>query len=65
MFLSSTAKDTDVIVRVSDVYPDGRSILIVDYPWRVRYREGFGHENVDGAGTGLSSCFPGRMDESD
>ena len=29
--LSSMARDTDVIVRVSDVYPDGRSILIVDY----------------------------------
>lgn len=41
IFLSSTAVDTDLIVRVSDVYPDGRSILIVDYPWRVRYREGF------------------------
>lgn len=41
IFLSSTAVDTDVIVRVSDVYPDGRSILIIDYPWRVRYREGF------------------------
>ncbi len=44
LFLSSTARDTDVIVRVSDVYPDGRSILIVDYPWRVRYREGFERE---------------------
>lgn len=44
IYLSSTAKDTDLIVRVSDVYPDGRSILIVDYPWRVRYREGFDHE---------------------
>lgn len=44
LFLSSTAKDTDVIVRISDVYPDGRSILICDYPWRLRYREGFDHE---------------------
>lgn len=41
LFLSSTAPDTDVIVRVSDVYPDGRSILIVDYPQRLRYRDGF------------------------
>lgn len=41
---SSTAKDTDVLVRVSDVYPDGRSILIIDYPLRARYREGFDHE---------------------
>jgi predicted acyl esterase len=42
--MSSTAPDTDVIVRVSDVYPDGRSILIVDYPQRLRYREGFEQE---------------------
>ena len=33
-----------MIVRVCDVYPDGRSILIVDYPWRMRYREGFRQE---------------------
>ncbi|MCA9004317.1 MAG: CocE/NonD family hydrolase, partial [Planctomycetaceae bacterium] len=44
IFLSSTARDTDLIVRVSDVYPDGRSILIIDYPWRVRYRDGFDQE---------------------
>lgn len=44
LFLSSTARDTDLIVRVCDVYPDGRSILIVEYPHRVRYREGFDKE---------------------
>jgi uncharacterized protein len=44
LFVSSTAKDTDFIVRVSDVYPDGRSILIVDYPLRARYRDGFDKE---------------------
>lgn len=44
LYLSSTARDTDVIVRVSDVYPDGKSILIVDYPWRMRYREGLDRE---------------------
>lgn len=44
LVVSSDAKDTDFIVRISDVYPDGRSILIVDYPWRARYREGFGKE---------------------
>ncbi len=37
VYLTSTAKDTDVIVRVSDVYPDGRSILIIDYVRRARY----------------------------
>jgi predicted acyl esterase len=46
LFVSSTARDTDFIVRVSDVYPDGRSILLVDYPWRARYRAGFDHEEL-------------------
>ncbi len=41
LYVTSTAPDTDFIVRVSDVYPDGRSILIVDYIQRARYREGF------------------------
>jgi hypothetical protein len=31
LFLTSTAQDTDLIVRVCDVYPDGRSILLVEY----------------------------------
>jgi predicted acyl esterase len=44
LFVSSDAKDTDVIVRVSDVYPDGRSILIMDYIRRARYREGYDRE---------------------
>ena len=41
VWLSSTAKDTDILLRLSDVYPDGRSILIMDYPLRARYRQGF------------------------
>ncbi len=45
LFVTSTAPDTDFIVRVSDVYPDGRSILIVGYVLRARYREGF-HKEV-------------------
>lgn len=44
LFVSSSAPDTDFIVRVSDVYPDGRSILIIDYVRRARYREGFDRE---------------------
>jgi predicted acyl esterase len=44
LFVTSTARDTDFIVRVSDVYPDGRSILLVDYIRRARYREGFEKE---------------------
>lgn len=44
LFVTSTARDTDFIVRVSDVYPDGRSILIVDMIRRARYREGYEKE---------------------
>ena len=58
IYLSSTAVDTDLIVRVSDVYPDDRSILIVDYPWRVRYREGFDHEAMMQPGKVYKVVFP-------
>lgn len=58
IFLSSTAPDTDLIVRISDVYPDGRSILIVDYPWRVRYREGFDREVLLKPGEVAKVAFP-------
>ena len=46
VFVSSTARDTDFILRVTDVYPDGRSILLVDYPLRARYHEGFDHQKL-------------------
>ena len=39
--VSSTGRDTDVIVRVTDVYPDGRSMLVIEYARRARYRGGF------------------------
>lgn len=58
LYLSSTAADTDVIVRVSDVYPDGRSILIIDYPQRVRYREGFDREILMEPGKVYPVKFP-------
>jgi predicted acyl esterase len=44
LWVASTAKDTDFIVRVSDVYPDGRSMLVMDYVRRARYREGYEKE---------------------
>jgi putative CocE/NonD family hydrolase len=46
VWVSSTAKDTDFILRVSDVYPDGRSILLMDYPQRARYRDGFDKQRL-------------------
>lgn len=46
LFVSSSAKDTDFIVRISDVYPDGRSLLILDYVRRARYRDGYTQEKL-------------------
>ncbi len=39
LYATSSAVDTDWVVRFSDVHPDGRSILIVDGILRARYRE--------------------------
>lgn len=58
LMVSSSALDTDFIVRVSDVYPDGRSILIIDYPWRARYREGLDHEALLTPGEVTKLAFP-------
>lgn len=44
LWVKSTVVDTDFILRISDVYPDGRSILLMDYPMRARYREGWDRE---------------------
>jgi len=44
LFLASDAPDTDVIVRISDVYPDGRSMLVMDSVRRLRHRAGFDRE---------------------
>lgn len=38
IFVSSTAVDTDIVVKLSDVYPDGRSILLIDGVRRMRWR---------------------------
>ena len=55
--LFRSARDADILVRVSDVYPDGRSILIVDYPLRLRYREGFDHEVLMQPGEVVQAAF--------
>ncbi len=46
LFVSSTAPDTDIIVRLTDVYPDGRSILISDMVRRLRFRNGFDEQEL-------------------
>ncbi|WP_292327731.1 CocE/NonD family hydrolase [Mesorhizobium sp.] len=41
LFVSSSAPDTDFVVRLLDVHPDGGAYDVVDGILRVRYREGF------------------------
>jgi len=57
LWFSSTAKDTDVIVRISDVYPDGRSMLLMDYPRRLRYRDGFDKQTLMKPGEPVKVAF--------
>jgi len=41
LYVSSTAKDTDFIAKLVDVYPDGRAFNVQEGALRMRYREGF------------------------
>jgi putative CocE/NonD family hydrolase len=41
LYVSSSARDTDFIVKLVDVYPDGKAINLNDDGFRVRYRQGF------------------------
>ncbi|MEA1873018.1 MAG: CocE/NonD family hydrolase [Bacteroidota bacterium] len=41
LYVSSNRTDTDFAVRLCDVYPDGRSILLLDGIYRMRFRNGF------------------------
>ena len=38
LYAASSAKDTDWIVRLSDVYPDGKAIFLAEGMLRARYR---------------------------
>jgi putative CocE/NonD family hydrolase len=46
LFVSSDRTDTDVMVRLSDVYPDGRSILLLDTALRMRFRDSLKEEHL-------------------
>ncbi|MGV3520612.1 CocE/NonD family hydrolase [Luteitalea sp.] len=41
LYVSSDAKDTDITVKVLDVYPDGRAYNLDESIQRMRYREGY------------------------
>lgn len=44
LYLSSDAKDTDVTIKLIDVYPDGKAYNLDETIQRVRYREGYEKE---------------------
>lgn len=44
LFLSSDVKDTDVTIKLIDVYPDGTAYNLDETIQRVRYREGYDQE---------------------
>ncbi|MEM7374796.1 MAG: CocE/NonD family hydrolase [Bacteroidota bacterium] len=41
LYVSSDRPDTDIAVRLTNVYPDGRSMILTDDIHRMRFREGF------------------------
>jgi putative CocE/NonD family hydrolase len=41
LYVSSDAKDTDVTVKVIDVYPDGHAFNLDETIQRLRYRDGY------------------------
>ena len=46
LFASSDRLDTDFMVRLTDVYPDGRSMIVTDAARRGRFRNGFDREEL-------------------
>jgi uncharacterized protein len=46
LFISSDCPDTDFTVKLTDVYPDGRSMLVTDGILRARFRESFKEEKL-------------------
>jgi len=46
LYVSTDALDTDFVVKLVDIYPDGYEALILDYPIRARFRDGQNAEHV-------------------
>lgn len=44
VFVSSEAKDTDVTLKILDVYPDGKAYNLDETIQRLRYRDGYDKE---------------------
>ena len=41
---ATSGRDTDFVAKLSDVWPDGRSLILAEGMLRARFREGFEHE---------------------
>ncbi|MFC2166268.1 CocE/NonD family hydrolase, partial [Acidobacteriota bacterium] len=46
LYAATDSRDTDWIVRLTDVYPDGQSIRLVDGFMKARFRKGLDKENL-------------------
>lgn len=46
LYVSSDCPDTDFTIKLTDVYPDGRSMLVTDGILRTRFRESFEKEKL-------------------
>ncbi len=46
LYVSSNCLDTDISIRLCDVYPDGRSMLITQGIRRMRFRDGFSESDI-------------------
>ena len=51
LFVSSTARDTDIAIKLVDVHPDGSAYNIVETIKRLRYRDGFREQKLMQPGT--------------
>jgi hypothetical protein len=52
LFVSCDRKDTDYSIRLTDVYPDGRSMLLAEGIRRLRFRNGYGPADTAAAVAG-------------
>lgn len=59
--VSSLAKDTDFIVRLIDVYPDGKAVNLADDGLRLRYRTGFETPKLAEAGEVYEISLPNMV----
>lgn len=46
LYVSTDVMDTDFVVKLVDIYPDGYEALILDYPVRARFRHGSNPDDV-------------------